>query len=65
MKFYPDISANDQATRIAIVHNFRKWRKEAFGPIDYQAITREQILTGSDLDISRSVIDTQYVIINM
>ena len=52
VKFYPDISARDQAIRIAMARKFRKRRKRKrfFGP---RAIAREQILRGSDLCITR------------
>ena len=46
MKFYPDISASDQAIQMAIARNFRKCER---GSAWSQAISREQILPGSDL----------------
>ena len=46
VKFYPDISASDQAIQIAIARNFRKCERESACS---QAISREQILPGSDL----------------
>ena len=52
MKFYPEISASDQAIQIAIARRFRKWRK------------RKRFFSPRLLP-EESVIDTQYVVINM
>ena len=66
VKFYPDISASDQAIQIAIARNFRKWRKRKrfFSPSRPRLLPENKFCLDL-IWVSRSVIDTEYVVINM
>ena len=61
MKFYPDISASDQVIQIAIAQLSKMTEEEALGP----RLLSENKFCLDLIWVSRSVTDTQYVVINM